>query len=364
MSRRTGRIGLATVVVAGLLAGAAPVLARLADVYLRDGMKLRGDVTEMDDEIVLLNAAGELRLPRGSITKIEYAPESEVVAPPVTPAPAIEPAPIIDGTEDAAGAEPGDLAPAPPISKDDIQRLRIRELILEGAAENVRVQFEKPARARDLPLEVLDELKGRADFDPLWEETLLRGKPQDKLQLILRETGLKYADRIKIMSDPEVFQTFRRRVLPMVNNGCARAGCHWGSESHVFRFPVGSKTGDTYAYTVFALLDGMRTPGGELINRDYPEDSLLLTYMLPQEENERAHPAVGKGPSFKAVVRGTDDPQYAVIADWINFLVRPHPDYGLEYENPYARPRGEAFEPVMPATEPTTPEPQPQPEQP
>ncbi len=92
---------------------------------------------------------------------------------------------------------------------------------------------------------------------------------------------------------------------------------------------------DSYVYTSFVLLDQMETRQGPLVNRTSPEDSLLLSYLLPQENNPGAHPAVKHTPAFKPVVRSKTDAPYAAVVDWITSLRYPHPEYGLQYRNPY-----------------------------
>lgn len=324
-----------------LLAGAAAAPARLADVYLKNGLKLRGDVTETERVFLLRNAAGELSIPRADVARLIYAGPPDAVSA-TQPAAASGAVP----TEPATRPARAELPPAPPLSKADIQRLRLHELVLEDAPEIVRVQFAKKG-GQDLAAEVLAELRQRPDFQPQWEAVLTRGRPHEQLQLILRETGMKYADRITITSDTEVFTEFRKRVLPLINQSCARSGCHWGTTARVFRLPVGSRTGETFAYTAFVLFDQMQTPRGKLIDRDNAEASLLLQYMLPQEDNDRAHPPVGRGPTFKPAIRGSDDPNYDAVVDWIHYLQPEHPDYGLDYVNPYTRAADEV--PVVPA---------------
>lgn len=353
-ARIVGRVLVLGLGLGGLV---FPARAAVCDIHLKSGLCLRGDVVQTNDELTLQNAAGQVTLRRADILRI--VPVESTAAQPATQvaAPVGEPAPA---TEPTAPPEPGELAPAPPLSKADIQRLRLHEIFLTGAPENLRIQFEKKGRQRDVTVEVLEELRKRPDYQPAWEETLTRGLPAEKLQLILRETGTKYAERIKILSDPEVFSTFRQRVLPIVEKGCARSGCHTGAMARVFRFPLGTRTSDTYTYTMFVLLDQMQTPTGPLLDRSSPERSLLLNYLLPSEATERGHPPVKRGPPLKAVLWGRDDPQFGALAEWIRSLSVPRPDYGLEYENPYpGQPPVPAEEPV-PAT-PAEPVPESQP---
>jgi len=344
-----------------LAAGSRPVAAELADVYLRSGLRLRADVTVAQDAVILRNAAGEVRIPRMEVERLVWVPAEAASQPASEPASTATTAPVeVEPAPEGAVPGPlgrptgGELPPAPPISKRDIQRLKLHELRRDDPPELVRVQFDRRGRQPDLAVEILEELRKRTDFEPRWEQVLTRGQPHEKLQMIVRLTGTRYADRIEILSDPEVFLIYRQRVLPLINNSCARSGCHAGTTARAFRLPIGSKTGDAYAYTTFAVLDAMQGSQGLLIDREHPDDSLLLCYMLPPERNPRAHPPVGRGPSFKAVIWGREDPQYEIVLDWIRRLARPHPEYELEYQNLYAVPLGVTLtpresEPVPPA---------------
>jgi hypothetical protein len=351
MRRFPGR-WLALLVVVG---GAALALAELADVYLRNGLRLRGDVEMTEEEVIIRTELGELRYPRDMVERVVPATSSQ-------PAPETQPA-TTQPTELAEPAEPteetGRAAP-PMLSALDIQRLKLSELRVDGDPEKVRVRFAG-RNQRELPAEVLTELTTRPNYRDVWEETLLRGTPQEKLQLIAATTGLKYVDRITINNDPEVFAAFRSGVLPTVVKSCARRGCHSGDDAVDFRFPKGPTTSEAYAYTTFALLERMETKQGVMINRDNPEGgvldgSVLLSYLLPQRDNPQAHPPVPGTRQFKPGLRGRDNVLYERIRDWINLLRTPHPKYELEYEFPADLPgltlhEGEEEAPA-PATEP------------
>jgi hypothetical protein len=326
-----------TLAVAGAaaLCMVLPALADIADVYLKSGVRLRGDVTTTAEAVIVRNAAGELRLPWADVARLVPVelPVSQPAVPATRPAVRTE----TPGTEAKAPAR-AELPPAPPLSDEDIQRLKMEELPLDGPAETVRVRFVRKGRQPDLATEVLEELQQRAEYRPEWEEVLARGQAYEKLQLIVRTTGTEHADRIVIEGDPRVFATFRRRILPLVDKSCARAGCHAGRAARVFRFPAGSLSSDTYAYTTFVLLDQMEAQYGPLLDRNYPEESVLLNYLLPQRATEKGHPPVGRGPAFQAVIRDLDDPLYMTVLSWISALRLPHPNYGLSYRNPYAAP--------------------------
>ncbi len=225
------------------------------------------------------------------------------------------------------------VPPPPPLSSQDILKLKLSEIALDGPPERLNVRFRRLRTARDVEDLVRQELVDAAGYDPDWVRTLERGRPHEKLQVIVKATGLKYADRVELPSHPRVFSMYRQRVLPLVTKSCVRSGCHGGNTAHAFRFPVGSQSSDGFVYTSFALLDAMETAAGPMINRALPEDSALLRYLLPAEEGRDLHPPVEDGRLIPAL-RGTRDHRYQPLVDWISSLRSPHPDYELEYEFP------------------------------
>lgn len=351
----------------GLLLGIVAIAsAELADVYLKTGLRLRGDVTVTDSEVIIRNALGESRYPRDQVARIvpvAEAPQPEPIRPdepPTTTQPAGEAAEIStqpaggaaetqpsgemgavepgEGPEGAAETQPAGLPPPPLLSERDIQRLKFSELRVDGPPERLRIRIEG-RDLRDISQEVLTALQQRRGFLARWEDILLRGQPHERLQLIAQTTGTQYIDSLKIVGDPAVFDEFRRRVLPVVIRGCARHGCHAGDQAVGFRFPEGPQRTDEFAYTTFALLERMATQHGPLINRMNPEGgmlegSVLLSHMLPPEHNPQSHPPVEGRRRWQPTLRGRDNPTYERIRDWVNSLRTPRPRYGLEYDFP------------------------------
>jgi len=330
----------AVLISAAALGPVPPAAGEQADVYLKSGLKLRGDVTRSGQEIILRNPAGELRLRLDDVARIVPVgsagtrPATQPVGPPSD-----EPRP--------------ELPPVPLLSNADVQRLKLHELRLDGPPEQLQVRFLRKGKQRDLAVEVLERLRQAGQLRPAWEEILARGQPYEKLQLIVRCTGDEYADRIVIEGDPAVFRTFRRDVLPLLTRGCARSGCHGGTGARVFRLPSASAR-DNAVYTAFVLLDQMETEHGPLLDRNSPEDSVLLSFLLSRKATERGHPPVAHGPPFKAVIPNRNDRRYEAVRAWIASLAVPHPDYGLEYHNPYAGRSGRPPQ-SQPATQPASP---------
>jgi hypothetical protein len=242
-------------------------------------------------------------------------------------------APADDGDESRARG-----LPAPPMLSDrDIKRLKLLELELDGPPEKLRVRFLKKKNELDVERLVQADMRMLPEFrgsSPDWIDIMERGEPHEKLQLIAKTTGAKYVDRIEIVGDPAVFSTFRRDIMPLINKGCARSGCHTGAKSLALRFPTGSPGSEEHLYTTFYLLDQFETAQGPLINRGLTTASTLLTFMLPASQTKRPHPPTPRGERVQPILRGDDDPKYQPILDWLNSLRTPHPDYGLEYNLP------------------------------
>jgi hypothetical protein len=388
----------------GVLAGTfllAPAVAEMAKVRLKDGTVMRGELELTEAEALIRNEAGVVRCPRERVDHIDWLEPAKTVqsdymrrfwalapgdvkghfalAKWLVERKALELARTqcehvlkLDPQHDDAkrlleevkerlaggpgeqpvgeqGAEPSKgepsqqrykgVPPPPPLSPRDILRLKLSEIKLDGPAERLGVRFLKLRGEPDVEQLVREEMVNAADYDPDWAQTLAKGQPHEKLQVILKATGLKYADRIEIRGHPRTFSTYRRRVLPLVIRGCARSGCHGGYTAQVFRFPRGPQSSDGFVYTSFALLDGMQTAVGPMIDRALPEQSALLRYMLPAEEGQQLHPPVKSG-RVTPTLRGTRDPTYQVLVDWLSSLRSPHPDYELEYQFP------EWFEPL------------------
>ncbi len=372
-----------------------PAIAELAKIHLKDGTVMRGNVELSESEALIRNEAGVVRWPRAQVDRIEWLEEAQTVQanymrrfwalkPDDTEGhfelaqwlverrlfaqarrqcahvlkldPKHEQATqllqkVEQQSAEAEDAKPADQAavkpgespssrpadqgvePPAPLSPRDILRLKLSELALDGPPERLNVRFLRSRNERDLVDLVRQEMRQAPDYDPDWDQTLEKGRPYEKLPIILKATGLKYADRIELRSHPEVFTTYRRRVLPMVMRSCVRAGCHGGPEAAAFRFPEGSQTSDGFVYTSFVILDEMKTAASPMIDRALPEDSALIRYMLPAEEGQPSHPPVERG-RVAPVLRSTRDPRYQMLVEWISSLRSPHPDYELEYAFP------------------------------
>jgi hypothetical protein len=216
------------------------------------------------------------------------------------------------------------------LTSPEINRIRYMEL------RGMRMKTEQPDRVScKVPRETVDdfllEMQGHADFQG--ERARLNfhklTAPQ-KLHAIAQYKGAAYADKVEITSDPEVFLEFKKRVMPIVSRGCGTLACHGASERDVGRFVLYNdpkKTAGT-TYANFLMLNEISYNGHRLIDRAQPENSLLLTYMLPKEDiqPDLRHPGNVK---VEPIFRSSGPRGFRRIRDWISSLKHPADDYGV-----------------------------------
>lgn len=385
--------------VLAVLMFAAAARADMANIYLKDGTALRGELQVTEAEVIIRTQIGEARYPRAAVDlkRTEWlepatSPQQEFrrrfmlldprdidghcalaswaldnnqpalaqeeaahlvrLAPddarvrallekldnrtnPTNPPPGNAPA-TTRPAEVGPPARPvytGPIGKPPIVSEGDMNRLKLYELPRVGQADRVQVKFERGRSEQDVTEIVEQRLQELGDIPPQELYELRRGKPYEKLQIVLRYSDMEFADRILVRRDPEVFNVFRKQVLPTVMRDCARSGCHGGSDAHLFRLPDGAARADDEAYTAFLILDRVQTAQGPLVNRGDPDNCPLLTYMLPADQTQNPHPAVKDG-SFRPALRNKQDRDYAAIRTWLEMLRYPHPDYQLEYVYP------------------------------
>ena len=92
--------------------------------------------------------------------------------------------------------------------------------------------------------------------------------------------------------------------------------------------------------TNFYILTQTKIDGRRMIDRDTPEDSLLLQWGLPKADAKFAAPDSER---WQPYFRGTDDDRYKDMLKWIELLIRANQDttYDIKYELPGRRRGGE-----------------------
>lgn len=237
------------------------------------------------------------------------------------------------------------LAPEPRrLTDEEINRIRYMELrAMRGLRGVDRVTVKVP---RDTANDFLVEMTGHEDFKgKRARKNFLKQTPPQKLYTIARYQGAKYVDRVEILTDPEIFLEFRKRVLPQVIRGCSTSGCHVSTNERAYGFKLFNdpkRTPDAI-YANFITLNDFKTEADSMINRNDPEKSLLATYMLPHDEVpvQYRHPG---DVEYKPLFQSARHPRYKRILAWIGSLKIPQEDYGVQlippptFRDPTTRP--------------------------
>ena len=231
----------------------------------------------------------------------------------------------IENREAGATTEPaaGDLKLIRPA---DINAIKLQELRPED--RNVRIRFDRDVSRRFMRYANLPPAEWNAMTD------------NEKVQRILAEGTPEMRRDVLILNDPPVLFQYRRNVQPWVLQNCATSGCHGGAEGAKFSLILPGES-DAATYTNFYLLQRYKKETRQssdaifgrgdlrMIDRQRPEQSLLLQNGLPGAIAEYDHPDV---PNYRPALRNTADPRYRLVLDWIASLRPVDTDYGIAYD--------------------------------
>lgn len=223
------------------------------------------------------------------------------------------------------------------LSDDEINRIRQTEL-QESDAARVRVRLENAVakRFKDIPQGSNGDFANLSTF-------------QQAISII-RHGDADMRKDVIVLQDPGAVREFRQNIQKIVLVGCASNSCHGSQAGGPFvLFP--SPDNEAAAYTNFYMLCtyqkrpvvqpdsifGGSLAGAMMIDRQAPDQSLLLTYGLPQQQaGAHAHPAI---PGFRPTFATVNDGLYRRVRSWIaGSLVPQEPVYGITYQPPIAKP--------------------------
>jgi hypothetical protein len=207
------------------------------------------------------------------------------------------------------------------LTPEEINRIRYMEL------RAMRLRTSRPDRvsvriSRETIEEFLVEMEGDSRFvGKRNRQAFLKQTATQKLHVIAQLKGSAFADKVEIQTDPEVFVEFRRNVMPYVLRGCATNGCHGQANEDAVGFRLfkdPKKTAPT-TYANFVILSDLAVGAGRVLDRAQPQDSLLLTYMLPRSEVkvEQRHPG---DVELKPIFQSRKTARFKRIEKWIGSL--------------------------------------------
>lgn len=162
--------------------------------------------------------------------------------------------------------------------------------------------------------------------------------PAAQAFIILRDGLPEMRRELKITSDPQALMEFRRFVQPMVINNCATTGCHGSKGVGKFFLFNANIERDDVAYTNFYILQNYRQMFGDvehlMIDRTYPDRSILAQFALNHEVAELDHPEVKGLGHIKPFAANKNVQGFKNLINWITELVAGEPMYGIKYELP------------------------------
>jgi len=225
--------------------------------------------------------------------------------------------------------EPVELRRLTPEEVNRIRFMELRAMRMDTAdrPDAVRVEI-----SRETHIDFLLDMEGHPLFrGERTRRAFNRLTPAQKLHQIAYHQREKYADRVKILTDPEIFVQWKTEIMPVVLRSCATSGCHAPAsnpEQVYFRLFKDPKRLPETTYANFIILNDIERDPHRMIDRGAPEQSLLLTYMLPKKEvrPELRHPG---DVAYRPVFRSRKNPRFRRFARWIGSLKIPQSDYGV-----------------------------------
>jgi hypothetical protein len=234
-----------------------------------------------------------------------------------------------------AGGGGGGNALVRPLTADEVNRIRLLEW---DGDRGVRVRLLNDVKRRYL---------ARADMTPAQFNKL---DAVDQAWEIKQNGSPELLNDVRITNDPRAMQEYRTVVQRAVLTGCATAACHGGNSGGGFSLhPRADHEGEAYANFltmhkyVYKPQKGREAP---MIDRNRPEDSLLIQFGLPYDVADNPHPEVE---GFRPIFRTRNDARYKQFVRWIADSLAPlRDDYGVPFdeagEGNRARPAGGADE--------------------
>ncbi len=225
------------------------------------------------------------------------------------------------------------------LTDDEVQILRRHELSL-NRPERVPVEFKNDVLDRFWNyLATRENLgpKDRAGFNRLRPAAR---KAQFMLSAIENYKRLgtedapfddEFSTDIVIEDDPAMFREFKHpRVSGVILNSCATARCHGGRDAGEFVLFNERVMTDKMHYANYLALNEFEKNGERLINRDNPQQSLLLIFGQPNNTGPgTAHPT-----EVDVVFPNPQNAKYRSLLGWLASLDVTQPEYGFSLEEP------------------------------
>lgn len=166
-----------------------------------------------------------------------------------------------------------------------------------------------------------------------------------QLELLFSLRARELYSRVKVVGDPPVMNGFRTTIHQRyVLNYCGTVTCHGNPDTQKLPLFRLQPNREATVYTNFLTLQSTTAGGQDVINRQKPENSLLLQYALTPSQSATPHPAV---PGWQPRFQSKQDEFYQSIVRWIGSLWKPTPDYGIVRSSSETETESEPQEPPL-----------------
>jgi hypothetical protein len=216
---------------------------------------------------------------------------------------------------------------------------------------NLLKQAEWPADDNSVKVSFFGDVKHRYVLSAQENAAAFNAlSPNQQARRILADGTPSEKAAIRIVNDPQPLTDFKRAIQPGLLTGCATAACHGGPKGGKF-FLYPTPDSDAATYTNFYLLNQVTANVGgaerRMIDRTYPDQSLIFLFGLPPEISKVSHPEV-KGVAWRSIFASTQDPKYKAVYNWVNKLVKPDPTYGFTFKLDESDITGDSPKPAAP----------------
>ena len=219
------------------------------------------------------------------------------------------------------------------VREDDVYKIRMGEYVPDRD-KRVAVKFRGQVLKK-----FIEQMRGEDDHEnERFDEDKFKSlASQAKARYIVKNTEWDDPVRTDVIltTDPEPMREFRSRIWPRITVHCGTVQCHGAPKGKgrlkLLATPARNERVD---FANFMILSQFQRGPWSLIDRQHPEDSLLLTYGMRKEDvkPEQAHPKDLPA----AIYLNTKSAAYQQMLKWIQSL-KAAPEggkYGVKYGPP------------------------------
>lgn len=231
----------------------------------------------------------------------------------------------------------------PPLTPDEVNHVRLLEWRGE---KGVRIRLLNDVKRRFL---------ARSDIKPA---EFNRMDAIDQAWDMKKSGSRELWNDIRITNDPPSMREYRTQVQRIALEGCATAACHGGGagSERFTLYPRAEQDGEAYANFITLHKYQYKSEKGDeaaMIDRNRPEDSLLVQFGLVPNAANIPHPEVE---GFRPLFRTQNDPKLKTLVRWMTDYMTPmRDDYGVPFDEAEDKAAPAAATESQPPAAPTNP---------